>query len=84
MAENLKTLEGELDELLFVDVVAQGDLVDRLASVRTRLAVVAELERRFRDLRKTTILELREAGWENEAIGELLGVSAQRVSQLAK
>jgi transcriptional regulator with XRE-family HTH domain len=83
MAENLNR-EAELEKLLFADVVAIDDLADRLLALRDRLDEVVELERRLRQLRKLTIDDLEETGWERKDVGRLLGVSPQRVSQLAK
>lgn len=83
MAENLNR-RAELEELLFADVVAIDDLADRLLALRDRLDEVVVLEDRLRELRKLTIEELGEAGWTRADVGALLGVTPQRVSQLAK
>ena len=84
MAEDQNTREAELEKLLFADVVAIDDLADRLLALRDRLDEVVELERQLRNLRKLTIEELGGTGWERKDVGQLLGVSPQRVSQLAK
>lgn len=84
MAEDQNTREAELEKLLFADVVAIDDLADRLLALRDRLDEVVALEARLRNLRKLTIHELDGTGWERKDVGQLLGVSPQRVSQLAK
>lgn len=83
MAENLNP-KDELERLLFADVVAIDDLADRLLALRDRLEEVVVLEERLRDLRKLTIEELGGTGWTRADVGALLGVTPQRVSQLAK
>lgn len=70
-----------LDGLL-VAIGATSDLADRLRVIRDGLADVAALEDRLRGLQAETITALR-ATHTDTAIAALVGVSRQRVGQLA-
>lgn len=73
----------ELPEL-YEAIAAIADDAERLRIIRQTLDGVADFGARLRQLRRQTILDLRAADWTGEDVGELLGVSAQRVSQLTK
>lgn len=73
----------ELPEL-YEAIAGIADDADRLRMIRSTLDGIADLEAKLRRLRRTTILDLRAADWTGEDVGELLGVTAQRVSQLTK
>lgn len=67
---------------LVEDVVAERDPAVRLRIIRARMGEVEEISTVLRDLQREAIGDLRDAGWTWDAVGQALGVSAQRASQL--
>lgn len=60
------------------------DPLDRLALLGELRAELDEATTGAKKLTRAAVLELRSAGWTYARIGEVLGVSAQRVEQLAR
>lgn len=77
----MPTEPGDLNGV-FADLLAMDDLPERLRALEDRLAGVRALDARLRTLKRSTLLELRELGWSNVDLAELLDVVPQRVSQL--
>lgn len=70
------------ERLSFIGHLADPlDRLSLLGEVRTELDEAAA---GVKKLTREAILELRSAGWTYARIGEVLGVSAQRVEQLAR
>lgn len=66
------------------------DLIDSEPSPARRLEMIREISaessafaERISDRRRQAVLSLRADGWTWAAIGDLLGISAQRVHQIA-